>query len=173
MSKVTISKEAAKLIEQWTYKYIEWWAKKDFGKFIDSLVEPEKVEKNCDTCNNNYQLGCFLDEHCKNFRYWQPKEEIKTYPCKDCGKLRTKEEGGTTFTVCDECWDKKYKKVTPTLPDKFDDVKEYEPITNTTLIDKQLKSYDNPIKAKCNDLIDYIKHLEQRVRELEAENERA
>ena len=33
------------------------------------------------------------------------KEE--TYPCMRCGKLRTKEEGGTTFTVCDECWDNK------------------------------------------------------------------
>ena len=36
------------------------------------------------------------------------KEE--TYPCADCGLLRTKEEGGTVFTVCDECWDKHYKK---------------------------------------------------------------
>jgi hypothetical protein len=30
------------------------------------------------------------------------------YPCQDCGKLRTKSEGGTIFTVCDECWDKNY-----------------------------------------------------------------
>ena len=37
------------------------------------------------------------------------KEEL--YPCADCGKLRTKDEGGTTFTVCDKCWDKHYKKV--------------------------------------------------------------
>ena len=29
------------------------------------------------------------------------------YPCADCGKLRTKAEGGTTFTVCDPCWDKR------------------------------------------------------------------
>jgi len=29
------------------------------------------------------------------------------YPCVDCGVLRTKAEGGTTFTVCDECWDKR------------------------------------------------------------------
>lgn len=27
------------------------------------------------------------------------------YPCEKCGKLRTKAEGGTTFTVCDTCWD--------------------------------------------------------------------
>ncbi len=34
----------------------------------------------------------------------------KLYPCYDCGKLRTAEEGGTIFTVCDKCWDKHYKK---------------------------------------------------------------
>jgi len=40
----------------------------------------------------------------------------RIYPCADCGKLRSKAEGGTTFTVCDECWDKKYPpkaEVTP------------------------------------------------------------
>lgn len=26
------------------------------------------------------------------------------YPCEKCGKGRTKEEGGTVFTVCDDCW---------------------------------------------------------------------
>lgn len=35
------------------------------------------------------------------------KEEAK-YPCRECGKLRTKAEGGTVFTVCDRCWDKKH-----------------------------------------------------------------
>lgn len=28
------------------------------------------------------------------------------YPCDKCGTPRTKAEGGTTFTVCDACWDK-------------------------------------------------------------------
>ena len=32
----------------------------------------------------------------------------RIYPCNDCGKMRTKAEGGTTFTVCDECWDKNF-----------------------------------------------------------------
>lgn len=29
------------------------------------------------------------------------------YPCitDGCETMRTKDEGGTTFTVCDECWD--------------------------------------------------------------------
>lgn len=27
------------------------------------------------------------------------------YPCQKCGCERTKAEGGTMFTLCDECWD--------------------------------------------------------------------
>ena len=46
------------------------------------------------------------------------KKEEQQYPCADCGKLRTKAEGGTTFTVCDKCWDKKYKKTQPKLMPK-------------------------------------------------------
>lgn len=29
-----------------------------------------------------------------------------TWPCRECGKKMTKAEGGTTFTVCEVCWDK-------------------------------------------------------------------
>jgi hypothetical protein len=35
-------------------------------------------------------------------------EPDRIYPCADCGKMRSKAEGGTTFTVCDVCWDKKH-----------------------------------------------------------------
>lgn len=35
------------------------------------------------------------------------EERDAKYPCAKCGKLRTKDEGGTTFTVCDKCWDSK------------------------------------------------------------------
>jgi hypothetical protein len=41
------------------------------------------------------------------------KGEPRIYPCRDCGVMRSKSEGGTTFTVCDECWDKIYKKPSP------------------------------------------------------------
>ena len=40
-----------------------------------------------------------------------PEDSERIYPCADCGKLRSKDEGGTTFTVCAECWDKRYKKL--------------------------------------------------------------
>ena len=35
-------------------------------------------------------------------------KNARIYPCKDCGKMRSKAEGGSTFTVCDECWDKHF-----------------------------------------------------------------
>lgn len=47
-----------------------------------------------------------LDEYIKS----PAQGKVEQYPCHDCGKLRTKEEGGTTFTVCDDCWDKAYPK---------------------------------------------------------------
>lgn len=37
-----------------------------------------------------------------------PIPEEEKYPCAECGRMRTKAEGGTTFTVCDECWNKNY-----------------------------------------------------------------
>jgi hypothetical protein len=33
----------------------------------------------------------------------------KIYPCEDCGLLRSANEGGLIFTVCDECWDNHFK----------------------------------------------------------------
>jgi len=30
--------------------------------------------------------------------------EERQYPCAKCGVMRSKTEGGTIFTVCDECW---------------------------------------------------------------------
>lgn len=34
------------------------------------------------------------------------REAEPEYPCSKCGKLRTKAEGGATFTVCEACWEK-------------------------------------------------------------------
>lgn len=38
-------------------------------------------------------------------------EPEPTYACARCGTLRTKAEGGTTFTVCDECWTEEHPAV--------------------------------------------------------------
>ncbi len=45
-------------------------------------------------------------------------DQDRIYPCVDCGVLRSKDEGGTTFTVCDECWDKKYPQGDTPITDK-------------------------------------------------------
>lgn len=52
------------------------------------------------------------------------KDDPENYPCADCGKPRTKAEGGTTFTVCDECWDKAFppKGITKDDPEECSNV---------------------------------------------------
>jgi len=40
--------------------------------------------------------------------------DMKIYRCDSCGKRRSKDEGGTVFTLCDKCWEKAYKTVAPT-----------------------------------------------------------
>ena len=32
----------------------------------------------------------------------------RIYPCEKCGLMRNKSEGGTTFTLCDKCWDEHF-----------------------------------------------------------------
>ncbi len=55
------------------------------------------------------EKGMGIDLADKRNRCWLGLDAPATeplYPCADCGKLRTKAQGGTIFTVCDECWDK-------------------------------------------------------------------
>ena len=37
---------------------------------------------------------------------WRAARGEQYYPCACCGSWRTKGEGGTTFSVCDDCWNK-------------------------------------------------------------------
>ena len=50
-----------------------------------------------------------------------PKERL--YPCLKCPTMRTKAEGGTTFSICDECWEKEYGKPEPTTEQKLESIK--------------------------------------------------
>lgn len=34
----------------------------------------------------------------------------RKYPCMDCQTMRSEAEGGKIFSVCEECWDKRYPK---------------------------------------------------------------
>lgn len=38
------------------------------------------------------------------------------YPCARCGVMRTKEHGGTVFTVCDACWTQDHG---PSFPERL------------------------------------------------------
>ena len=42
-------------------------------------------------------------------------DDERIYPCADCGTMRSKNEGGTTFTVCNDCWDEPYRKTSVSL----------------------------------------------------------
>ena len=88
--------------------------------------------------------GCFpvLEDRIvnleKRIEALEGKKEVKAevkeelYPCSDCGKLRTKAEGGTTFTVCEACWDKHYiklleeKQVKELAIKKVEEIKSYK-----------------------------------------------
>lgn len=49
---------------------------------------------------------------------YEAENDARIYPCEDCGKMRSRAEGGTTFTVCDACWDEHYAKMALKYPQK-------------------------------------------------------
>lgn len=52
------------------------------------------------------EIGRIFDAGYAAAKSEAPDERI--YPCAKCGTMRSKAEGGTVFTVCDDCWDEKY-----------------------------------------------------------------
>ena len=95
------------------------------------IIELEPLDQESDICNKDKPKTYFTKEEREQIQKQrgktqkkyklvevsEPKEEM--YPCDKCGKLRTKAEGGTIFTVCDECWDKKDEPKEETLEEKF------------------------------------------------------
>ena len=95
------------------------------------IIELEPLDQESDICNKDEPKTYFTKEEREQIQKQrgktqkkyklvevsEPKEEM--YPCDKCGKLRTKAEGGTIFTVCDECWDKKDEPKEETLEEKF------------------------------------------------------
>ena len=61
-------------------------------------------------CEHHYCLAntrrCCKCDQLREEPPAEPQEATPTYPCAECGAPRTKEEGGTTFTVCDACWER-------------------------------------------------------------------
>lgn len=62
--------------------------------------------------------------HCRS--EGEPPDDDRIYPCAKCGKMRTKAEGGTVFTVCEECWNTGPSEPPAALPveERGDDVSE-------------------------------------------------
>ena len=76
-------------------------------------------------CKEEYGPNVPIDTSPCTFSHWErckwneEKEGGRIYPCANCGKLRTKDEGGTVFTVCDECWDKHWQPKEPVYEYKW------------------------------------------------------
>jgi hypothetical protein len=84
---------------------------------------------------------------CSLYSAQQQKGQEKLYPCAECGKLRTKDEGGTTFTVCDECWEKSHPH-----PEEIAELKRSELPWGTPTL-KELEDRIFIIANKLNEII--------------------
>jgi len=67
-----------------------------------------KAEQNCNGINSGVSPSI---NDCPKYTPEVIRDGL--YPCDDCGKMRTKAQGGTTFTICDVCWDKRFKHPQP------------------------------------------------------------
>lgn len=107
-------------------------------------------------------------------------EQKQKYPCAECGKLRTKDEGGTTFTVCDECWNERHKPKNKPEQEKVEVPnnlpKEITPLNGEEMY--SLGKYGLPVSLgkviarvtentnKINDILVYLRNLEKRLSEM-------
>lgn len=41
----------------------------------------------------------------------EENKDAQIYPCNDCGMLRSENQGGKIFTVCDECFNKYFQSI--------------------------------------------------------------
>ena len=79
-----------------------------------------KIEWDTTCCNTPIAVGGIttsLSHFCDKHNWvvtelpTEPKFFGQKYLCADCGKLTYSTQPRTTFTVCDECWDKAHKKL--------------------------------------------------------------
>jgi hypothetical protein len=104
---------------------VKWWDSLDASKMGDFLYHLRDGMDSMEEVTKAEICTLYIKEHSKEEPYInkgldymidleQPLsvnkdvevDEEKTYPCIKCNKLRTKAEGGTTFSVCDDCWNK-------------------------------------------------------------------
>jgi hypothetical protein len=73
----------------------------------------------------------------------------RIYPCDVCGTMRSKPEGGTIFTLCDECWDKEHRKPRPVERCSCPEALRYEAALES--IERRCRQTNSPL---CQDVID-------------------
>lgn len=82
----------------------------DLRDTIKDLLHGEGKEQAeypiCESCGMRHSVWTMCPPHEMRHR----EKEQPEYHCEDCGKPMTKAEGGDTFTVCEKCWDKHYKR---------------------------------------------------------------
>lgn len=110
-------------------------------------------------CNGEMKCGICDKKILDGHLFHKKKQKEEMYPCADCGRPRTKAEGGTTFTVCDVCWDKAYSKKPepePTYTIKKLEWKEkeknkwYEAKSPCGIIEVFYDDYIEKYRWKCN-----------------------
>ncbi len=77
-----------------------------YAQQIDQLYEDKTQELKSDRDDWKASYEVAMDKELNGILL----TDERIYPCDDCGKLRSKNEGGTTFTVCEECWTKRHQK---------------------------------------------------------------
>lgn len=65
-----------------------------------------------------YIIDCEL--HMTGF-HKQNRNKDKIYPCESCGILRSKDEGGNTFTVCNECQNKNREDILKAMKNSLEE----------------------------------------------------
>lgn len=73
-----------------------------------------RTDKPCGAIEHYFRESgsCTVCGHTRACHDTKPVDtaDPRVYPCDHCGRMRNKAEGGTIFTLCDECWDKHFKK---------------------------------------------------------------
>lgn len=82
------------------------------GSFAPCKCSDCRLKDRMHYCAN---CGEHQDKHAPPTPASSEEAEPRIYPCSRCGTMRTKSEGGTTFTICEECWDAAWPP-SPTAP---------------------------------------------------------
>lgn len=74
------------------------WSKEGFGGEFAIFPSPADAQAFVDKLNAEWDNARLIELAAQN-----PPQGEQLYPCVKCGKLRTKAEGGATFSHCESC----------------------------------------------------------------------